>query len=484
MLDRDIVIVGAGATGVSSFCHFATQPGIRSLTLVDCNDIGRGTAYGDPEPLLKFNSSTVINSLFPDVPDDFLAYLRINGGSHDPHAMVSRGLYAPYCQQRFSEHAVAAAGYGITVKHVRAMVKKIHTSSGGGYHVVTDNGVRLPASDVVVTVGLREPKIPDGFGRYRRHHGLIASPFPTWRLRNRLGSQARVLIVGTRASAIDAALVLNRDGHQCTFTSRSGCLPAVRTRTCLPTGRFPSLESIRSLAAGDLLISEKLRRAVIEAIHSISDRPLRRQVVADGPNPIERLRQETALAETGAVCWQDVLMEILEVARAWFLTLPTSTVNELLRGYHTFIYRYIAAMPLPTARKLLALIDADALAIAPGYPTGVYREAGRWRVTWPGGDTSRFDAVVCATGFLKPVLSFDKHNTIHLAVESARRPAHCAFDNDLRVVFPGRGRAERVWIAGAGTYPRIPVSHFLRAATQQAREIALQSPWPETHPCL
>ncbi|WP_431045318.1 hypothetical protein ACQUSR_27645 [Streptomyces sp. P1-3] len=70
----------------------------------------------------------------------------------------------------------------------------------------------------------------------------------------------------TGQSGIDAALVLSHAGHHVTMTSRGSILPAVRTRTPLPTGALDSLNTIKDIAPDDELTDQRLTRAVVQAI--------------------------------------------------------------------------------------------------------------------------------------------------------------------------------------------------------------------------
>ncbi len=494
----DVVIVGAGVAGSGVLVSLVralarTGPGrVRSIRLVDPRPPGWGVAFGDPDPLLLCNSAAEVNSLLADEPADFVHFLRDRGWTGRPQDCVPRARMAEYCATRSAEARRAAAAYGVEVDHVRATVEAIETSAGtaatgtgtgtGARPMVLrlSTGDRLTADAVVVCTGVHRPRVPDGFTGLTGHPGYVPSPYPADRLRRSVGpSTGRVLVLGTRQSAIDASLVLCGAGHEVTMTSPSGLLPAVRVSLGAPERDLPPLHGIARLDPADPLLAEKVRRGVVEAIRLLDDRPLRaqRSVAAD---PVRRLREETALVDAGACAWPGVVVPTLEAVIALTAGLPGPRRRELLERFSSFIGRYATAMTVVNAHRLLALFDSGALRVAPAYPSTVSFTGDAWRVRWTGAaGPESFDHVVNATGFRQPELSWSPDGTtIHLT----EPPGHGgtgtdtidALEADLRVRRGPGAPPERVWIVGVGTHVRIPFSNHLRNVARQARQVAAE----------
>ncbi|MEU3352958.1 FAD/NAD(P)-binding protein [Streptomyces sp. NPDC037389] len=484
---RDVVIVGAGVAGTSVFLCLVRALGrgnagrMRSIRIVDPNPVGRGLAFGDTDPLLLCNSAAEVNSLLADEPADFVAYLRARGLPGEPRDCVPRVRMAEYCRDRFDTARKTAEALGVEVAHVPAAVDSITAGT-----VRLSTGQELRADAVVVCTGVHRPRVPDGFAAFTGHPRYSPAPYPAARLLDpETGPPpgAEVLVLGCRQSAIDASLLLCRDGHRVTMTSPSGVLPAVRVSLGAPVREFPSLERVARLDPADPLLEEKVRRAAVEAVRSLDRTPLRRQT-SSATDPVARLREETALVEADACAWPGAVMAMMEAVIELGARLPAARRRALLERHGWFIARYATAMTVVNARLLLAHIDSGALRLARAYPRAVAYEAGAWRVEWPApGEPDhfgpgrfgpgRFDHVVNATGFDQPRLYWSADGT---ALHPAEPPRHSGTVDflaaDLRVRrSPGAG-PEPVWVVGVGTHVRIPFSNHLRNVVRQARRVA------------
>ncbi|MHA6784084.1 FAD/NAD(P)-binding protein [Pseudonocardia saturnea] len=441
-MERDVVVIGAGATGVSLFGQLVRGAAehLRSVTVVDTAEPGGGPVFGDPDADVLCNTSAGIQSLFPDEPEDFLDFCRADGRPVDPVEFVARGRVGEYCRTRFREHAELARSKGIAVAHRPGRVQRV-ASTPQGRAVHLDDGTRLLASDVAVCVGLGAPRVPDGFGPHVAHPRFVCSPFPTTAVRARLPrAGARVLVAGSGLSAVDTAVLLCRDGHDVTIASRTGVLPAVRSHT-LPA---PRTSSIRPASLDDLPVD-------------------------GGPaDPVRRLRDETELVEAGRCHWQDVVLDVADAVTRSTAGMPLAERNALLGPHRSAMWRYMMAIALPNARTLLRHVDDGALHLTAYDPAGVSATARGFAVTLSGGRTAEFDQVVAAAGFGQADL-FRRGDSVHIgrAPDGALPVRELGADLRLR---PDDGPGG-IWVAGSATHVREPFASFLRTATRQARTV-------------
>ncbi|MFI9202419.1 FAD/NAD(P)-binding protein [Streptomyces sp. NPDC053048] len=484
-MGRDVVIVGAGVAGTSVFVQLiralarADGPRVRSVRLVDPRPVGWGVAFGDSDPLLLCNSAAEVNSLLADRLDDFVDYLRQrHGWTGTPQDCVPRARMAEYCHDRWAEARRTATALGVGTEHVRAAAAAIGTGPDGRRLVRLEGpaGRELPADAVVVCTGVHRPRVPDGFAALTAHPRYLDSPYPAGRLRDGVRPGSRVLVLGTRQSAVDAALLLGRDGHHVTMTSPSGLLPAVRLSLGAPPHPLPPVERIASLDPHDPALEDKVLRHVVEGVRLLSDRPLRRQA-STAADPVERLREETALVDAGVCAWPGVVVAALEAVIELGAVLPAGRRHALMRRFAWFTDRYATAMTVVNAHRLLALFDTGALRVAGSYPRAVSAaDDDGWRITWPGaGEPERFGLVVNATGFLPPELYRSPDGqTLHLSggVTPSGATAVDHLEADLRVRARPGAPPEPVWVAGVGTHVRIPFSNHLRNVARQARRVA------------
>ncbi|MEW2578306.1 FAD/NAD(P)-binding protein [Streptomyces syringium] len=486
---RDVVIVGAGFAGTSVFLHLVRallRPGtrtrngpaarpVRSVQVVDPHPVGWGLAFGDSDPLLVCNSAADVNSLLADRPADFIDYLRARGASPEPQDCVPRARMAEYCHDRHTEARALAVAHGIEVRHVRDTAVSVSTGADG-HRVRLRGGQEISGDEVVVCTGVHRPRVPDGFAAFTGHPRYLDSPYPAGRIRNGLPRGSRVLVLGTHQSAVDAALLLCRDGHRTTMASPSGFLPAVRHSLAAPVRDFPPLAGIARLDAADPRLEAKVTRHAVEAVRLLDRRPLRAQT-STAADPVRRLREETALVESGVCSWPGVVVPLLEGVIALSAALPAARRRALMAHFTWFVGRYATALTVLNARRLLAHFDTGALRMAPGYPRAVSFDGGAWRVEWPratpDGSTASFDYVVNATGFLAPELRWDPDGkAVHVDGAPGPTAAVDHLEADLRLRPRPGAQPEHIWVAGVGTHLRIPFSNHLRNVVRQARQVA------------
>lgn len=488
---RDVVIVGGGAAGTSVLVQLidvlsgaggAGARAVRSVRVVDPRPMGWGLAFGDSDPLLMCNSAVDLNSVRARHPRDFEEHLRQRGWTGRSQECVPRSWMAEYCHARSAQARARAAAHGVDVDRLSATARAVEVRAYG-YRVLLSDGRRLAADDVVLCTGVRRPRVPDGFATWQEHPRYLDSPYPSARLREALGQRPRrVLVLGTHQSAVDAALLLCRDGHQTTLTSPSGQLPAVRTALAAPPRALPVLDRVADLDPADPHLGDRLMRHTVEAVRSVSALPWRRQV-STAADPVRRLREETALAEAGACHWARVCAPLVDATIALGGTLSGERRHALMVRFAPFVNRYVTALALVNARRLVAHCDAGLLRVAAGYPRAVAYADGRWRVRWPDSAVREYDHVVNATGFHPPQPYWDAAaRTLYLEAPPASATALDHLAADLRARTDPTAAPERVWIVGVGTHLRIPFANHLNNVVRQADEVACRLLRPPNPP--
>lgn len=476
-----VIIVGAGVAGTSVLVHLVdalTRTGHTgrpwSVHLVDPHPPGWGLAFGDRDPLLLCNSAAEINSVRADRLDDFVVHLRAHGWTGTPKDCVPRARMAEYCHERSTQATARAAAHGIDVHHHRTTAGSVGTGPGPGHPVRLGTGEELAGDAVIISTGVQRPRVPHRFEDFTRHPGYLDSPYPAHRLRDALRPGSRVLVLGMHQSAIDASLLLCREGHRATLASPSGQLPAVRPSLAAAGRELPLPDRIAALDPADPHLADRLLRCAVEALRLLGPRPLRLQT-STAADPVQRLREETALVEAGACAWPDLVVPVMEGAIALGSRLPAHRRRALLAHFAPFTGRYATAMTVVNAHRLLARFDEGALRIAPAYPEAVALHGGTWEVQWPDGRPERFEHVVNATGFELPALHWDRElSALHLSGPQPGGRVLGRLEADLRVRRHPRAQPEHVWLAGVGTHVRIPFSNHLRNVARQARHVAEQ----------
>lgn len=472
---RQIVIVGAGAAAVSVFTHLATLTTVSRVTFVSPGAVGLGTAFGTTDPALLCNTSVDVTSLRSEGPSDLLSYLASRGHPAHRDDFVPRYLVGQYCRERFLRLAREARRRGVRVAHIRDRAVGVRRT-GGQYRVELADGGAVTGTDVVFSAGVDTPYLPPLVRAYGDRPRLTPSPHPAHRLR-RVPEDARVLLLGTKQLAIDAALVLCGRGHrEVVMTSPSGALPAVRNRLRRPDAPRLSARTWPRPEQDDAAFDRAVTRLLVSAVRAVAPGDPVRPATARG-RAETLLREELDRAVRAGVPWEDVMSELIDTLNA---SVPHWSAQErarVLPRYRPLMSRYISAIPVRNAELLAGHLRTGRLSVAPRTPTSVTPHADGWRVSWPDGTAEEFDHVVCATGYRVGPLSVDDDGGLRIG-EGGTGPAPELLD-DLRLrLRPGQG-AERVWVVGAGAASRYPIVNYLRAAAQHAAVVAEQLARPD-----
>lgn len=464
---RRIVVVGGGAAGTAVLWSLARHGVGDVVEVVDPDEPGRGRVFDTDDPRLLCNTSVIVMSLHAGDRHDFLRYLRAAGCDTGPADFVPRGWFARYCAARHRDSARLTRARGATFRHVRARATGITRLGGDRYRVALDDGRELVADDVLVCPGTGPAVVPESVRGFDGAPNLYRSPFPTSTLRQGLRPRSDVLVLGTRLSAVDAAIVLCGDGHRVTLASRSGELPAVRT--AIRHGDLARLDTdgFARLALDDARLPNAVLRLVRRATGACSDLALTAQV-SGRREPTSRLRHELALAEAGHAVWQETVAELIDLVNERLSAVGPDLRHLAMHSCGRLVARYVSAMPAQNARLLLGLLDAGAAHLADSAPGALAPGAGGWWCAWPDGRRSRFDAVVCATGFTAPAISLSRDG-VTLGGGGTPTPM---IDAALRVRLPGQADAERIRLVGTASHGRFPIVNYIGTAVLQAERVA------------
>lgn len=235
----DILIVGGGLSGALLAAQLMRLPGQRQVLVVEPRaELGRGEAYSAVELGHTLNGNAARMSVDPDNADDLTQWLTafIAGGgwpqSSEQTVPVAelfppRGLFGLYAQQRLAEARVQGASQGSSVEHVRAEGVDLQIDEQGALLTLND-GTRLRGAVAVLATGM----FPAARTPQTESSGLNAAALDPWDVAAmaQLDPLARVMIIGSGLTMVDAVVSLEQAGHRGPIDvfSRHGLLPHVR----------------------------------------------------------------------------------------------------------------------------------------------------------------------------------------------------------------------------------------------------------------
>jgi uncharacterized NAD(P)/FAD-binding protein YdhS len=408
--DQTVAIVGGGAIGAALFACLVDRmaeasPRARIVLFEKAERIGPGLAYSDDASSYRLNQSAQTMSLVPGRRTDFCDWLEARGHACRDGAEVfcERSLFGDYVADAFERAMDRARRRGLHVSTVRDEVTTL-SRRAHGHRVVTKTHAPVDADVVVLAIG----NLPST--RFRALEGprFIASPYPSAVMQARVPRDARVAILGTGLSAIDAALALFAAGHtgRVVMASRGGLLPAVRGP--LPPHELRHVTRANIAAATDhgrrpLAWSTLLRWLEMELERHDRSVSWDRDFPA-WADPIEHLASQIAAAERGARAWQSIgeaLNPMIEVV--WRHLADDDRHLFLDRFYGRFMSWWVP-IPLVNARQMLALLQERKVSVERGVEGVTYdASAGLHRVQLAGGRNLELDVVVDATGIPRHV---------------------------------------------------------------------------------
>lgn len=262
-----VAILGGGFSGAALAIQLARAGGV-NVTLVEPNAVGRGVAYAtDPAHLLNVPAAKM--SLFPDAPEDFLAWAHGQGLAAAPSTFLPRVAYGAYVVDTFAR--VAAA----TTRVVRARVGAIEPG-GATWTIRLDGGEVLEADVVVLATGNPAPADPPGLAGVVSSARYVRDPWRRGAL-DAVAPDEAILLVGTGLTALDVLVSLRERGHHGPIRalSRRGLLPQPH----LEAGGLPAAAPV-ALPAGATL--EDIVRLVHTAGRGAAARGQAWQGVVDG----------------------------------------------------------------------------------------------------------------------------------------------------------------------------------------------------------
>jgi uncharacterized NAD(P)/FAD-binding protein YdhS len=230
-----VTIVGGGFSGASVAVQLArTTHDPLDITIVEPRaELGYGSAYSSIDHDHRLNGVPAIHLVDPADPEGFDRWCATESlATRDPDAVSADGRLFVRRREfgRFLadsvEHASQHAKARVRIAHVRN--RAVDVAAGDGYiRVATNAGARLRTDLLVIATGNAQPRLPASFPpALADHPAIIASPDDLARIRA-IDPHARVLVVGTGLTALDAISTMMRNEHRGTIVavSRRGLRP-------------------------------------------------------------------------------------------------------------------------------------------------------------------------------------------------------------------------------------------------------------------
>ncbi|OJZ91493.1 hypothetical protein ASPFODRAFT_120633 [Aspergillus luchuensis CBS 106.47] len=360
---EDIVIVGAGASGIAVLLrlieHAKNGKKIPPITVVEkASPPGPGLAYSAACTGTILNMHTDTMGLYYNDPKHFTRWRSELSSGPFP----SRSQYGEYLEAMWSGILSQAQQMGLEISLIQDDVLDIDRHDDGSFALTLAGGSHISAHSVVLALG--------NFTSTLNTHlldqpGFFPSPWPTSQLQS-IPADAPVLIIGSRLSAVDAALYLSKNGHTgpMTFMSRSGRLAKVQGEPEPFPRRYTLHTLARELESNPAEGLVKLTTTLMDEIDGVNNGDW--TWIQKHASPKAELRADLCAAQEGNVHWQTVLRHTAPVIERYWHCLPLESQQLFMAKFFTPWMRYRHGMPVQNAQKILRLMESSQLSVVAG----------------------------------------------------------------------------------------------------------------------
>ncbi len=378
-----IAIIGGGATGlavVKFLDELSNQicPSLQMrIVLIEKSPvIGPGLAYSTTYPGHLINMPTDTMGFSNSNPFDFQNWYDQQDYFHEYTSnfkelaprYLPRYLYGQYLTDIASKLFSYKENYPVSLEVITDEVISLE-EHGDGLKLYLKNKGIFPAHQAVLALG----NLPstnyielEGIG------GYFSSPWP-WEKLKKIPFDQDIVILGSSLTAVDVARTLINQGHtgSIKFVSRSGLLPKVQASSKKSTYLGDFKQKLLDLAASsgpDLkcLTWQLVFKLFHEEIKKINDHTPWKLYRCPSKTPVEILREEVKVAESGAIGWQEVLGSTSDIIEVIWHAMPLKHRLEFDRKFLSIWMTNRHAMPLPNAKFILQLLESQQLQVLRG----------------------------------------------------------------------------------------------------------------------
>ncbi|PWY96106.1 FAD/NAD(P)-binding domain-containing protein [Aspergillus sclerotioniger CBS 115572] len=360
---ESIVIVGAGASGIAVLLrlidHAKDGKRIPPIIVVEkSSPPGPGLAYSPACTGTIINMHTDTMGLSYNDPKHFTRWRdELESGP-----FPSRSSYGEYLEAMWSQILSEAQKLGLSISIIQDEVSDIDRHDNGTFTLTFGGGNNLPARSVILALG--------NFTSTLNTHlidrpGFFPSPWPTSQL-TAIPTDASVLIIGSRLSAVDAALFLSKNGHQgsMTFMSRSGRLPKVQGDPEPYPRRYTLHTLARDIESNPADALVRLTTRLMDEIDGVNHGDW--TWLQKHASPLAELQADLHAAKAGNAHWQTVLRHTAPVIERYWRCLSLESQKLFMAKFLSPWMRYRHGMPVQNAQKILDLLQTSQLSVVAG----------------------------------------------------------------------------------------------------------------------
>lgn len=442
---KNIAIVGAGPSGISTYLQLVKElhNDLTSITIFDPLGIAKSFSFNTDLASSLNNTSIGVSSLYADDKLDYFKWLQdkksdLNVSSSD---FISRYYFKEYCQDRFWQSKEYANAFGCSTFVENSEVKKIDFKNDRMI-VTSRNDINFFFDAVILATGVTTTT-PSGLDNSCTN--LITDPYPESQFLNRVNNKSKVLILGSKLSAIDVSVAIYNKypDAQMTMISRSGELPSVRSSLL-----------IKNAVPQDYNILSRLSTS------SCTGRV----------NAEYKLEQDITCCKSSLNHWEDIVGQFIEEFNEQIPTMTPDRQQLLISKYQYFIKHYVSSFPLSNAEIILKAIKSGNLII-------LRKDISDYVVMKDNKIFGRekygiknFDIVINASGIShKPIDDTLIQSLSKFSVTKNKQGGLKISPDSMRVL--SENDSVPLYVIGGPAAGEVPITNYVRSSVIQAKKI-------------
>lgn len=381
----DLALVGGGSTATSFLAQLVellgNQEQLRPWVIFvfePSKQLGPGEPYAEDLSTNLLNIPAGTMSAYANDRGHFLRWLKKQSPellqqhdvtNIDPAAFLPRPLFGLYLTEVWETLLKSAACLRIEIKHIPAAVFEIGIDPENKNILLDTPMGRYRARRAVLCNGnLPSTTFPSLMGR----SGYFNNPYPVSELISNIPHNAKVAVLGTSLSAIDAIVALKENGHQepLLAVSRNGRLPSVRaTKRDLSSLKAPTLQELTSLAEsqGGSLTLQNVFHFLQQRLEAAGGKLDWEDILGQGDHPHHILDKEIEASTHLPRIWQNIAISLNEVIEHIWHLLSQSEKQLFHSEWRSLWMARRATFPMSNALKIKRFIDTGQLRIASGF---------------------------------------------------------------------------------------------------------------------
>ena len=400
-----IGIVGGGPSGISSAIHLLNNlTNVKIILFDDVKNFGKGIAFNTISDILLLNTSVECTSIFYDDRMHFFNWLKVNNtlcsSNFYKNSFVPRRIASEYLLDNLKYHVKKGKKKNIIFQHQHSYLKSYVEKN-----IFKDSKGKLFDLDYLILctghTKIKHGNQPFLSNEIAENQNIIHLPYINNDI-NKLKKTDRIIILGSKLSAIDTILLLEKNSHEgeIFLISKSGQLPAVRNS--MNTDYEPVFLSLKKIQS---ILNDKKRKISTSLIKAMFIKELRILYGTNQPlndifelhkNPYLQLDEDIKNCTDGFNKWELIISNLLDILTYYWSNFSRSEKNFVKKKYKQFISRNISAMPLKNALTIKSFFEKGQLKIINSI-TQIEYNGNSYCIT-SDNTLEHFDRVINATG--------------------------------------------------------------------------------------